>query len=60
LGKGMAQFAKHRPDFQLVAMADSQGYCYSDDGLCSETIQGLKTMADYPESGVSTEVAILD
>jgi hypothetical protein len=60
LGKGMAQFAKHRPDFQLVAMADSQGYCYSDDGLCSETIQGLKTMADYPESGVSTEAAILD
>jgi hypothetical protein len=60
LGKGMAQFIPHRPDFQLVAMADSQGYCFDDNGLDIETVLTLKTVAQYPELGVPSSNAILE
>ncbi|MEM0950900.1 MAG: saccharopine dehydrogenase-like oxidoreductase [Cyanobacteria bacterium P01_H01_bin.74] len=33
LGKGMARLIPHRPDFQWVAMADSQGFAYNAAGL---------------------------
>lgn len=33
LGKGMARLIPHRPDFRLVAMADSQGYAFNAQGL---------------------------
>lgn len=32
LGRGMARMLAARPGFQLVAMADRQGYCFADDG----------------------------
>lgn len=60
LGKGMAQFAAHRPDFQLVAMADSQGFCYCTDGLDVETIQSLDTVANYTKYGKASDKAIVD
>lgn len=33
LGKGMARLIPHRPDFKLVAVADSQGYAFNANGL---------------------------
>lgn len=33
LGKGMARLIPHRPDFRLVAVADSQGYAFNEAGL---------------------------
>lgn len=33
LGKGMARLIPHRPDFKLVAVADSQGYVFNQNGL---------------------------
>ncbi|MCE3236998.1 MAG: hypothetical protein K0Q50_3190 [Vampirovibrio sp.] len=33
LGKGMARLIPHRPDFKLVAVADSQGYAFDANGL---------------------------
>lgn len=33
LGKGMAKLIPHRPDFQWVAMTDSQGFAFSEHGL---------------------------
>lgn len=33
LGKGMARLIPQRPDFKLVAVADSQGFAYNADGL---------------------------
>ncbi|WP_303672997.1 hypothetical protein [Vampirovibrio chlorellavorus] len=33
LGKGMARLIPHRPDFKLVAVADSQGFAFNANGL---------------------------
>lgn len=33
LGKGMARLIPQRPDFKLVAVADSQGFAYNANGL---------------------------
>lgn len=33
LGKGMARLIPHRPDFKLVAVADSQGFAFNVNGL---------------------------
>lgn len=33
LGKGMSRLVPHRPDFKLVAIADSQGYLFDASGL---------------------------
>ncbi len=33
LGKGMARLIPQRPDFKLVAVADSQGYAFNANGL---------------------------
>lgn len=33
LGKGMARLIPQRPDFRLVAVADSQGYAFNANGL---------------------------
>lgn len=60
LGKGMAQMVPFRPDFKLVAMADSQGYCYEAEGLEVTTILPLKSVAQYPQAGVPSQDAILD
>jgi hypothetical protein len=60
LGKGMAQMVPHRPDFQLVAMADSQGYCFDENGLDTETVLTLKTVANYPEHGKISAQPILE
>lgn len=48
LGKGMARLVPFRPDFRLVAMADSRGYCYDPNGLPIEAIQPLATVAQAP------------
>ncbi len=37
LGQGMARLIPHRPDFRLVAVADSQGYSFNAAGLDVET-----------------------
>ncbi len=60
LGKGMARVAQFRPDFRLVAMADSRGWCFDAQGLDVRTLTPLKTVADYPAIGVETEDAIID
>jgi hypothetical protein len=60
LGRGMLTFLPSRPHIQWVAMADSQGYVYQADGLSSETLQSLSTVADWPGSGQRSEQAILD
>ncbi len=60
LGKGMSRVVQHRPDFNLVAMADSRGYVFNEDGLDVETIDPLTTVAKYPEIGVGSDDAIID
>ncbi len=60
LGKGMARVVQHKAEFQLVAMADSQGYCYDAEGLNLESIEPLATVARYPEAGIPSERAIMD
>lgn len=60
LGKGMAKLIPHRPDFTLVAMADSQGYCYDPDGLYVDTILPLETVADHPVCGTRSSQSILE
>jgi len=63
LGKGMAQLAQYRPDFQLVALADSRGYCVDPQGICVDTLLPLPTVAHYQRdtvTGVPTENAIID
>lgn len=50
LGKGMARVLSFRKkDFTLVAMADSQGYCYSQPGLEIDALLPLGSVVDYPE-----------
>ena len=51
LGRGMTRLLPHRPDFELVAVADSQGYCFDAAGLKATTLEGLATPAEYPEAG---------
>jgi len=60
LGKGMARVVQHRPDFKLVAMADSRGYVFDENGLDVETILPLQTVARYPEIGIGSPDAIID
>ena len=60
LGKGMAQLVPHRPDFKLVAAADSNGYCFDANGLDNETLLPLRTPAEYPNTGVKSTDAIID
>ncbi len=50
LGKGMTQLVPHRPDFKLVAVADSKGYCFSEEGLDCATLPSYRTIIDYPGS----------
>lgn len=60
LGKGMARLVPFRPDFKLVAMADSQGYCFDENGLDIDQVQGLATVAQYPTAGIPSQQSILD
>lgn len=62
LGKGMARVLSFRKkDFTLVAMADSQGYCYSQPGLDIETLTKLASVVDYPDAlAVPSHQAIRD
>lgn len=60
LGKGMSRVVQHRKDFKLVAMADSRGYVFNEDGLDVETIAPLATVAKYPEIGVGSDDAIIE
>lgn len=60
LGKGMSRLVPFRPDFQLVAMADSQGYCYDESGLDIEALQPLVSVSQYPEAGTLSANAIFD
>jgi hypothetical protein len=58
LGRGMARFVPHRPHLQLVAMADSSGYCFDENGLNVDAIMAAPTMSAYP--GVSTDRAVIE
>ncbi len=60
LGKGMARLIPYRPDFELVALADSQGYCVDIDGLDSQIVAELSSPALYPERGYLSDEPILD
>lgn len=60
LGKGMARLIPYRPDFKLVALADSQGYCIDIHGLDTEIVDRLPAPADYPERGHRSDEPILD
>lgn len=59
LGKGMAKLVPYRPDFKLIAMADSQGFCFDENGLDSDTIASLSTVADYPKAGKACQDSII-
>lgn len=43
LGQGMARLIPHRPDFRLVAVADSQGFCFDEAGLAVEEVPARMT-----------------
>ena len=60
LGKGMARLIPHRPDFKLVAAADSHGFCFDANGLDNETLLPLKSPAEYPATGVQSDDAIIE
>ncbi|MEB3286558.1 MAG: hypothetical protein VKJ04_03535 [Vampirovibrionales bacterium] len=60
LGKGMARLIPHRPDFKLVAIADSSGYCVDPKGLNVQTVDALAQAAQYPEVGKASENAMLE
>ena len=59
LGKGMARLIPHRPDFKLVAAADSAGYCFDANGLDNEQLLPVKSPADY-QNGVQSTDAIIE
>jgi hypothetical protein len=54
LGRGMAQMLEHRKGFQLVGIADTEGYAYCDTGLNFKTLQSVAHVHLYPEAGVKT------
>jgi hypothetical protein len=60
LGRGMARMIAQRKGFRLVALADRNGYCYNEAGICSETIQNLSEMAAHPEIGRKSDRAVMD
>lgn len=58
LGKGMARLIPHRADFQLVAIADSTGFCVDPKGLDPQTVATMKSALDY-QGAQPSENAIL-
>ncbi|MBY0450506.1 MAG: saccharopine dehydrogenase-like oxidoreductase [Cyanobacteria bacterium] len=59
LGKGMAEFIPHRPDFQLVAIADRSGFAFNAAGLDVQQISQLTQVIEYP-GAVASDEAILE
>ena len=51
LGQGMARLLPHRPDFQLVAIADSQGYSFNAQGLTVDNAR--EQMVNDPDAIIS-------
>jgi hypothetical protein len=60
LGRGMATVIEARKGFQLVALADRNGYAYNPKGISSAVLgSGLESVAYLPE-GLTSDEAILD
>lgn len=59
LGKGMCRLIPFRPDFQLVGVADSRGFCFDANGLSQNELLNLTSPADYG-NGVETTEAMID
>ncbi len=60
LGRGMARVIEQRRGFQLVALADRNGYAYNPNGIASTVLGAdLESVADLPE-GLRSHEAILD
>jgi hypothetical protein len=54
LGRGMARLVPQRPDFKLVAVADSQGYAFNPQGLdLDDTAQLQQPMTPDSDSIIS-------
>ncbi len=54
LGRGMARLAPQRPDFKLVAVADSQGFAYNANGLAlTEEFQLQQPLTNDSDSIIS-------
>ncbi len=63
LGRGMALMLSKRKGFNLVAMADSEGFAYNPTGLSLEALNPngqVQQLHLIPEVGVKTPTAIAD
>ncbi|MGE0199715.1 MAG: saccharopine dehydrogenase-like oxidoreductase [Candidatus Melainabacteria bacterium] len=58
LGKGMIQVAECRPDFQVVAVADRQGWCFNAGGFNTGELLASTTTLKYPEATASEDALI--
>lgn len=54
LGRGMGRMLTRRKGFQLVAMADRQGYAWNPDGFAETWLTGQQPVTQWP-GGVAVE-----
>ncbi|MCA9798670.1 MAG: saccharopine dehydrogenase-like oxidoreductase [Cyanobacteria bacterium HKST-UBA04] len=59
LGKGMMQRVEQTPGFKTVALVDSTGYVWDEDGVDCAALLPLKSLNSYPNA-IGSHQAILD